>query len=107
MPSTRLTNIMSFFEGFTCESAIIALREKGYTVTESTFEVTKDRVNHVINSFTITRPQYCTIIIYDRSQYATDSPRVGLYVEPNGMYYGDRSITLRVSCLNDILKHIE
>ncbi len=92
---------------FTCENVVSALREKGYTVTESTFEVTKNRVDHVINSFTITRPQHCTIKIYDRSQYATDSPRIGLYVEPSGMYYGDRSITSRVSCLNDILKYFE
>jgi hypothetical protein len=98
---------MSFSEEFSCENAIIALREKGYTATESTFEVTKNGTNHVINSFTITRPRYCTVKIYDRSQYATDFPRVGLYVEPSGMYYGDRSCTLRVSCLNDILKHIE
>jgi len=95
---------MSLNEVFTCKDAVSALREKGYTLTESTIDVAKQGVSYNINSFTISRP--CGYVkIYDRGQYATDNPRVGLFIEAGGMNYGDRSANYRISCLNDILRH--
>jgi hypothetical protein len=92
---------------FTCESAVNSLREKGYTLTESTIEVNKYGIVYKISSFLI-KQNIGRVEIYDRSQYASDHPQVGIVVEGGGMNYGDNPSPLnyRASCLDDILKHI-
>lgn len=98
---------MSCDGNFSCETAVHSLREKGYVLVESTITVYKNEIEYNINSFTITLRCGGYIKIYDRSQYAHDSPRVGVFVEARGMCYGDHSGNFRVSCLDDILKHVE
>ena len=92
---------------FSCENAVISLREKGYVLTDSTIELMKCGVIHKINSFSIQR-KMGRIEIYNRGQYASDYPRVGMVIEGGGMTYGDSlgPKNIRVSCLDDILEHI-
>jgi hypothetical protein len=92
---------------FTCENVVLALREKGHVVTESTIDVKKNDVDFVINSFTIPRPGGGSIKIYDRGQYATDLPNIGMFIDSRGMCYGDHGGNSRAYCIDDILKHLQ
>lgn len=92
---------------FSYKSAVAALREKGYTLTDSTIEVVKFEGEYRIASHKIDHPFGNRLEIYDRTQYSTGGPPVGMFIETYGMCYGDNSANYRVSCLDDILRKLE
>lgn len=97
---------------FTCDIVVTALRQIGFELIESRIEIIKNQKLHTINSFRITKyPNesdcLARVEIYDRTQYATDKPFVGMFFESGGLCYGDHcSTNSRVSCLNDIFRQI-
>lgn len=85
------------------ENTIEILREKGFTLVESTITVVKMGTDYTINSIKVCHPSGKHVEIYDRKQYATDSPNIGMFIEASGMCYGAKSGNVRVYHLSDIL----
>ena len=85
------------------ECAVTFLREKGYTLVESTIVVVKLGTEYTINSVKVYGPRGNHIEIYDRKQYAEDNPNIGMFVDTSGMSYGGKASNFRVSRLDDIL----
>lgn len=88
------------------ECAVAFLREKGYTLVESTMIVVKLGTEYTINSVKVYGPRGNHIEIYDRKQYAEDSPDIGMFIEASGMCYGDKASNSRVYRLGDIIGHL-